>query len=464
MYRNEKKVPTLLAFFILFMGIGGILLFDRVSHQITSQAESTANPSDIHYTNVTDSSFTVSWFSATPSLGSAVVNDGGRALTYLDDIDSDNITRPRTAHFVTVKNLRENTSYPVKIISGAADCKISVNCPTFTQSTANRIIENTSIPAARGSILSEDNQPANNAIVYLTVGKSAPLSGKTDSAGLWVIPLNNLRTGDLLSRPNLSDNDIVQLVAKVASDKKVEAIIDVRSLRQNLTIPPLQIGKSYNLIDLISKKDLLANLGKTNILGAQVQTGSPNNTSSISTSRSVDILFPSRDDDTTTDNQPRLRGIGPPGNQIIITVRSAPQTARVIVAADGTWVWRPTVTLEPGTHYIGISGYDKLGNYISLTRRFIVLKSGESVLGEATASATLTPTIPIVTPTFSPIPSPTITLIPITSPTGNPTVSVGTPSTTPITAPKTGNTNATLLFMGGGASLLLVGLKFLLFP
>lgn len=459
MYRKQKKIPTILALFILFAGIGGVIFFNQNNHQLGSKAQTISSLEDIHFTNISDNSFTISWFTATNIIETVVVNDNGRYMSYFEDADNDNIARPRMAHFVTAKNLKENTSYEIKIINGEENCKISRDCPTFTQKTANHLANPISLPAARGTLITDDNKPADNAIVYLTIGKSPPLSGKTDSLGLWVIPFNNLRTDDLLSKPSLSDNDIVQITAKTSPDKKAEAVIDIKSIRQNLSIPPLQIGKSYNLIDLISKKDLLASLNKsTNTLGIQSQIGGAN--------KSIDILFPSSDGDTTIDNQPRFRGIGLAGKQLIITVNSAPQTSRIIVAADGTWVWRPTIALEPGTHHLGISGYDEKGNYITLTRTFIVLKSGEQVLGEATASATLTPTInPTATPTLILLPSPTITLVPIPSPTINltPSIPVGTVSTTPMVPPKTGNINSTLILLGGGASLFLIGLSYFFF-
>lgn len=463
MYRKEKRIPTILAFFILMLGFVSAALFNKSSYQIGSKASSSIRPEDVHFTNISDSSYTATWFTSTPATGTLTVNDNGHTVSYLEDADSDNIVRPRNTHFVTVKNLKENTLYQTKIISGDASCKVSENCPVSSQTTANRLNNAVSIPAAHGSITTSDGKPATDAIVYLTIGKSPPLANKTDSLGLWVISFNNLRTGDLLSRPNLSDNDIVQIVAKISPEEKAEAVTDVKSIRQNLTIPPLQIGKTYNLIDLISKKDLLAGLNSYNTLGIQTKNGSPNNISSATISNSINILFPLEDDDTTTDNQPRFRGIGPPGNQLIITVNSAPQTARINIASDGTWSWRPSYPLAPGTHHLGISGYDEKGNLLSLTRRFIVLKSGEQVLGEATASATLTPTInPSPTITLIPLPSamPTITLIPIASPTNK----AGTASATPIIPPKTGSTQTTLILIGTGASLFLLGLKFLLFP
>lgn len=477
MYHKEKKIPTILALLIIFIMIGGIVLFNPTSHQIGSKANPSLQPEDVHFSNVSDNSFTVSWFTTSATSGSVTINDigpasatGRQSLLYLDDLDSDNISRPRTTHFLTIKNLTENSSYSVKVMSGDSSCSNVGNCPVFEQKTASHLTMTNTLPAARGSIISESGNPQDNAIVYLTVGKSALLAGKTDSSGLWVIPFNFLRTGDLLSRPILADNDLVQIIAKMSNDKKTEAVIDVKSIRQNLIIPPLQIGKSYNLIDLISKKDLLAGLTSGNTLGIQTKNVNSGNISSASTSKFIDILFPAVDDDTTSDTQPRFRGIGIAGKQLVLIVNStSPQTARVTVGTDNTWSWRPSLPLEPGIHHLGLSGYDKDGTNVSLTRRFIVLKSGEQVLGEATSSAILTPTTqPSPTPTLIPLPSPTptITLIPIASPTRtiSPSIPVSSPSATPKIPPKTGSTNITLLILGGGASLLLVGLKFLLFP
>lgn len=456
MYRKERRIPTLLVCFILFTGVLGVVFLNKTTHQTDSKASVNFHPEDIHFTNISDSSFTVTWFTDSPTTGTLTVNDNGRNVSYPEDADSDNIIRPRTAHYATVKNLQENSSYQLKIISADPSCKISLNCPAFVQKTASRMLTNISLPAAKGSVISEDNKPATDAIVYLSVGKSSLLSGKTDSLGLWVIPFSNLRTSDLLTRPNLADNDIVQITAIVSPGKKAEAVSDVKSIRQNLTIPPLQIGKSYNFIDLISKKDMLASINKSNnILGTQTQTGE--------TAKSIDILFPKYDDDTTTDNQPRIRGVAPAKSQLVIIVNSSPQTAKISSSSDGTWNWRPPLPLEPGIHHLGVTGYDEKGNLINLTRRFIVLKSGERVLGEATASATLTPTVN---------PSPTITLIPLSSPTpaitlipiASPTVKAATLSATPIIPPKTGSTQTTVILMGAGASLLLLGLKLLVFP
>lgn len=458
MHRKERKIPTIFALFILFISIGGIVVLNQTSHQINSKAQSSSHAEDINISNVFDTSFTVSWFTAIPTTGKIIVKGNNTSKIFIDDADTDNISRPRMTHFITAKNLTENTPHSIQIISGDGGCNPPNICPNINQKTANPLAAGNNLPAARGSIISKDDKPVNNAIVYLFIGKNPPLSAKTDSIGLWVASLNNLRTPDLLTKPHLADNDIVQIIAKISPEEKAEAVIDIKSLRQNLAIPPLQIGKSYNLIDLISKKGLLAGPNVNNTLGIQTKTEN-------SVNGSIDILFPASDGDTTTDTQPRFRGIAPPKGQLILTVNSAPQTAKVIAGSDGAWSWRPPLVLQPGIHHLGVSGYDDKKKLITLNRRFIILKSGERVLGEATASATLTPTsTPSVSPTMILVPSPSPTFILLSSPTPSliPVITSSIPTATPVIPPKTASVRPTLFLLGVGITLLILGFKSLL--
>lgn len=463
MYRKEKRIPTIIAILILCLCVVGVTVFiDKSKQSNITSAKEVPIPSDIHFSNISDNSFNVSWLTSSSSFGSAVVINNSQKMTYIDDLDNDNIPRPRTNHYITVKNLVENTIYTVIISTGSQSCNNIKICPTFTQKTGNKLPRVNVLPPIHGSLVTVANQPVNSAIIYLSVGKSALLSGRTDSAGLWVIPLNNLRTSDLLGRIEISDNDIVQITAKIDPDQLSTGIIDMKSVRNNITIPPLVIGNSFNFINLMSKNSLITDSGNQKILGTQTDNANkPNNISKVNLN--YDINFPLYDDDTTTDSQPRFRGIGIKNTPILITVNSSPQTARIVVSNDGNWTWRPPVFLAPGNHTISIQAYDEKGGLITVTRKFIVLKSGERVLGEATNSATLTPSAPsptrIPTPTTvfsSPtlIPSPSTILSPTQTPT--PTNIILTPAKRP---PATGNMQTTLALMGGGGVLILLGIS-----
>ncbi len=466
MYRKQKRIPTLLALLILFTGIGSAVYFDQSSKTLFSKAEESAIPLDVHFTNISQSSMTVSWLTSKATTGIievASLNQDKR--TFLDDLDSDNVSRTHTTHYISLSNLTENTLYQIKIISGS-DCRNPASCPINQQKTSVKMDAGSVLPPAHGTIKSADGNAVERAIVYLIVGKSLPLSGRTDSFGNYVIPLNNLRSQDLLSRPEIADNDIVQINAFRTPNEQTSAVIDVKSIRQNLTIPDMNLGNSYNFIDLISKKDLLSKSNKLNILGAQSPLIPTISAPANSQQGGIDFIFPKHDEDTTPDNRPRIMGTAPPNSKLLIVINSAPQKGQITVGQNGSWTWRPPQNLPPGVHHVSIQGYDQNGNIINIIRSFIVLKSGEQVLGESTPSASLTPSpteTPAVTPVISPTTSkisPTPTLVSL-SPTPSPTAAY--PSSTPsITPPPTGNTNVTLYLIGASGFLLLVGLKLLI--
>lgn len=460
MYKKEKKIPTLLALFLLFFGIGVTVYLDRSSHLLTSSAKTVASPEDVHFTNISDNSFVVSWFTATPNEGWVKVSGDSISLTLLDDLDSDNISRPRNTHYVTVKNLQENSSYTVKIISGDARCLKKEACLTLAQKTASKLLDAFSLPPAKGKLITQTNDPAEGAIVYLTINNSLPLSGRVDSSGLWVIPLTGLRVQDYLNRPYLADDDLIQIVAKLDPNQISQALIDLKSIRQNLTIPPMQIGNSYNFINLISKQGSLALNANQKILGTQTEKVLQTSLSPFPPENKViDVFFPT-DGGTTPDNQPRIRGSGIPGSILTIIINSSPQTAKITVGKDGTWNYRPKKILPPGSHQITVQGYDQKGKRITLLRKFTVLKSGEQVLGEATASATLTP---VLSPTDTPIPSPLPSVIPSTTISFPPTAIPVSLTTSPA-PPPTGTTKPLLILFATAATLVALGTKLLLLP
>lgn len=472
MYRKEKRIPTLLALFLIFAGIGTAVYLDNKNSPTSLQAEQSVAPVEIHFTNISETSFTVSWLTEKQALGFVEVNSNNSKKTYFDQEDSDNVPKARLNHYVRVDNLTENTEYEVLIKSGN-NCPNNIICPVVKQKTAVRLDSTLNLPPVHGSMIKDNNSPLEKTVVYVTVGKNATLSGRTDSAGLYVIPLSNLRTQDLSKRPILSDTDIVQINVLLSTSKKANAVIDVKSIRQNLTIPAMKTGNSYNFVYLIAKKDLLAKALNQNILGTETTSKNiinENINPVILDKSEIQILFPKKDLDTTPDLKPRLRGVAIPGSKLLIIVKSTPQVDQIVTGKDGTWTWRPSKSLEPGTHQITIQGYDNKGNLITQTRKFIVLKSGEQVLGESTPSASLTPfPTEIVSPTakFSPttaVISPTIPGQLTATPTVRLSPTIFYPSATPITSdtPKTGTTAPTYIILGSSIVLLLVGLKFLI--
>lgn len=486
MYRKVRRIPTLLGLLIISIGIVVGITLTRTSQEFTSQANVPATAEDVHFTNITDNAFTVSWLTGLGTTGEVTVSDDKATLTYLDDLDNDNIPRPRLTHLITVKNLKESTSYTVKIISGNESCTDSSKCPVYTQSTGVKLANTTSLPPIRGSMVLKDGKPAEGSIVYVTVGKSVPLASRVDAGGLWVIPLNNLRSQDFLSRPEIADTDSVQIIGKFSPAISTTGVTDMKSIRENLTIPKMQMGNSYNFIDLQSKKDYFQAMDNNSqvVLGASNTNPSPAISQPPAVQFPITILFPSNQSHTTTDRQPKIRGTAKSKSTLLITVNSVAQVGKVIVGSDGTWTYRPPKELSPGIHHVTVQGFDQNGKAVTVAQEFIVFKSGEQVLGDATPSASLTPT-KTPTPTGVRLPTPTIltaSVTPIpTSPlpttpqplpttpqpsvTTKPSPTINYPTATiSVKPPRSGSMTSTLLITAGSALLLLSGVKFFFFP
>ena len=138
MYRKEKKIPTLLALFLLMVGIGTTIYLDQNQQTLFTKAKEGESAKEVHFTNISDTSFTVSWLTYSPAVGSVVVSGNNTKLTLLDDLDSDNIGRARNTHYITVKNLKADTLYTVQILTGNKNCRSNA-CASFTKKTSIKI-------------------------------------------------------------------------------------------------------------------------------------------------------------------------------------------------------------------------------------------------------------------------------------------------------------------------------------
>jgi hypothetical protein len=158
-------------------------------------------------------------------------------------------------------------------------------------------------------------------------------------------------------------------------------------------------------------------------------------------------------------NKPLFQGTGVAGKEVRLVISAnSTLSESITVRQDGTWQYTPTRPLREGAHTVSMSTVDGQNKPIKLSHTFTILKSGSQVLGDATPSATLSPTVDIspttsITATPTQFASPTATLIPTPTPTVD---LIGKP------VPVSGNGPGTLgyIVIGGGLLLLFFGLAF----
>ncbi len=161
--------------------------------------------------NVTESSFTISWFSKDPAITELAYGESIPDKVAYDDRDTD---KPlfRYSHYVTLNNLKENTVYKVKVNKETPE--------EVRQSTAYK---NPYTPPSRinlsGNVISLTGFPGTDGAVYLLVGTNSQLlSAPLDPGGNWKFEYMPITTRNYASYLILHLWDVIDLYAQTGID------------------------------------------------------------------------------------------------------------------------------------------------------------------------------------------------------------------------------------------------------
>jgi hypothetical protein len=384
MKEQKRRIPTLIAFGILLLGIIGGIVFAESSLRYVTSGKKEGLAKDIRITNLTSSMATVSWVTDEKSVGTVYYNESGKKinknLVALDDRGKKQNNK-FTTHHVTLRELKPATSYSFTINDNKGKYNKEEKKYNFTTYKAYKLGK---LGPASGKVKYKDNKSAAGSLIYLQIEGAEPLSTIVAQSGNWVIPLN-IAYDKSKNLPIDENIKVINIFVRAPDGRQAQA---VTTTKNDSPVPEIVMGKQY---DFRGKK--------SQVLGKQ--------------SFEVKILQPA-EKQALTSNRPLIRGKGIPGKSITIILKSKPQTAIVKVDKRGNWYWTPSNKLMFGEHTLTIQTFNKDGKAITLKRTFLVLKSGSKVLGEATPSATIvppTPTIAFPTPVFD-TPTPVATVTP----------------------------------------------------
>ncbi len=424
----KKRIPTLLGIFLLLVGItAGVYLVELGPQSLTTRAGPEFTPSEVIFTNITDHSFTVSWFTEASALG--FVRYGTRAssldLSALDDRNKgEGGEQGYVTHHATLENLSPETTYFFEIVSGTGSTSFINNGQPYSATTAPSLSPSGSAAdAAYGAVYYSDLTPAEDALVYVFLEGGSPLSSLVTSTGTWSVPLSSMRTTDLNTFLSFDSQKTTVTISAVGPDGS-RATVNTTTAN-DAPVDDIVFGTAS---DLASQSQEGTESAKASQFSLTPFSETP------MTQTNVSVKEPSEGEAVNT-QQPEFRGAGPEGSTITIILESEePIQATVRVSADGLWSWAPSVSLEPGDHQLTIRWLDENGITRSLTRHFIVYAQGESDLPafEATPSATATPTpvelaaasptsVPTTRPTATPTARPTLRLTTTPTPSLSPT-------------------------------------------
>jgi hypothetical protein len=445
----NKKIPTLLGILLIAVSVGVTTFLVNQTTFFKSNASLSDQPKDVRITNVTDSSFTVSYSTDSQVPGSLNYGkDKSLGQTGLDDRDqqSGNLAN-YNIHNITLRSLQSETQYFFTITSGQNNY-LSGGDP-FTVTTAASLSAPLEQTPMTGKITLPDGTAPTEAIIYVTTDNAQVISTLTKSDGSFILPLNSLRTSDLSSYYALPDNAIIKILA--LGDSLTSNV--VLSASQANLIPTIVLSDNYDFRTSQQPTGVPVNLESF-----------PSFNSTPSANASPEILTP-KDNQTFTDQQPLFKGTTLPSQNVKITIQSDDVIqANVTADTNGNWTYRPANPLVPGNHTISITAKNSSGVLETITRSFVIYASGQQINPAAPSGAPTPTAAPTLSPPVTQKITPTLTMTPtgtITPPIAQAQTKGGIISPTG-TLPPTGNPSIITAGIVGTVVVIAGGLLFLL--
>lgn len=459
----DRRIPTVMAILILVGGVAITTLLLKQGTFITSIASPQEEPQNVKLVNITDTSFTVMFTTANPTVGAISIDNTSPPKLIFDKRDSSG-QKEFVSHFVTATDLDPNTPYTFNVISNG-DLYLDQGKP-YTVTTLSKSVQKASdtFPLA-GSVLMPDATPGNDVLIYVIIPGGTPAGTITDAQGNFRLSANYIRNSETLEPLTITPNlKIVMEAQKANANSKT-----TYEYQPGQLIPPITLSQNYSFTAVTDTQET-----------ADTSTLLALPTSITSASTKLSIITPQRDQ-KFIDSRPQFRGSSLPNSTVRIVISDSKNIeAQVRSDRNGNWAFRPSTVILPGEHTITISSSSTTGIAQTASSVFQVFPSGSQVADSATPSATITtvksptPTIRITTvPISTATPTPTVNLLtitPITTVTAtltlSPTPTFSESSVTPVTPPKstippTGNSTSAIILTTLSILFIVTGSAFL---
>jgi hypothetical protein len=447
---NEKKIPTIVGI-LLVLGIVGGLFLVKNGTAFFSRASKEVFPQEVKITNITDSSFTVSWVTQKEAIGYVEVEETS-PKTHLDNRDATDNLGKYTTHYVEVKNLDSEKKYSFTIYSEGKEFRNEGR--SYSVTTAGLVSgEPEKANLASGKIVTSTDEPANGSIVYVDISQISPLSALVTEKGNWVIPLARAYSEDLIGRANYVEGEIKEII-NVDGGEMGNASAVVYTNNDD-PVPLIKLGGDYdfttNADNAVFENEEIVQPG---VGGSRLQT--PEN---VEVEKGFKIISPN-DGETINTSRPQIFGEGPQGGRLKINLESPVEyEAELEIGPDNQWQWVPPEDLTPGPHTLKVNYIDpQTGEEESFLRTFVLAASvddSEPAYSASPSGSTATPTMtpsPTSQPTNTPEPTETPLPTKTTAPTSPPRKSQ--PSTES-GVPDSGFWEPTFILLGGSLFVIL---------
>lgn len=402
--RQGMRIPTIMGLILVIAFVGVVIaLFERFS-RAPSRATGSTDPQDVTVTNIGDKGFTVVWTTPNPATGAVtILSPKHTPATAFDDRDLTGTLRSYLTHSVTIRSLTPGTAYTFRVLSNGKNYS-DQNKPYMTTTAPTLSGVGSGLEPAYGSINDSTGSPVAGAIILVTLQQGQLLSTLTSPSGTWLMSLGFARNTSLSGYLN-SEERLTETIRVLYNNQQSNAITDTLN---DAPVPTMLLGKTYDF------RKQQADAQKNTPI-AQAKKESPSVlgdtiTTKPSISKGMSLTSPVQNASLTS-SLPLISGTGIPGKTVSIVLGiTNPVGGSAIVGKDGIWRYTPTQSLGAGKQSVTATSVDSRGKPVAITNTFTILKSGTQVLGDATPSASLTPTFtptPVASAEASPSATPT---------------------------------------------------------
>lgn len=266
---GKKQIPTILGLLILFVAlISGVLLFGQGTGVFAPRATPQTTPKNIRLSNLTDKSFTVSFYTDESTVAFIKYGEEAKTLNKQASDDRDQlsgIVKDYRLHHVTVRGLEPGKDYYYVLGTGSSTFDNDGQAYKIT-TIAKQSQSPPNNQTVYGNVMLADGKPAEGAIVYVYGDQLGTLSSLVKASGSFGISLANAFSLDKSTYAQLSDESQLEIKVQgiepnllssvkttIASAQPVADLI----LGQKADLASTDASASAELEDL-NKEELLA--------------------------------------------------------------------------------------------------------------------------------------------------------------------------------------------------------------
>ena len=241
---KEKKLVSYFTISLILIAIAITTALVLSQNSFFIKAGPSTIPKNIQITNISDTSFTITYTTDANVTGTIIIGENQNTLdqTVLDDRDQ--LTQQinnYTSHSISANNLRPNTTYYYTITSGSET--IANNEQPFEIKTGTVIVNP---PSSRkpisGRVINPDGTTPSDGLVLLTIPGSQKLSTLLKNNGTFMLPLNTLRNENFDDYFNIDKNSKIEI--QIASNN-LNSMINL-SENQLSPVPVVTLSNNYD--------------------------------------------------------------------------------------------------------------------------------------------------------------------------------------------------------------------------